>query len=539
MKQLFQSRIGQFLFIFLLFASGFTVGVSYFRVKQKIKIQIKNKRYRIARRTHPILENKQFTVVIKSYNSGPWIEKNLLSVLKQQYDNYRVIYIDDASTDGSAEKVKQFIDLYDPKKRVTFVENFQNEGAMHNLYHAVHSCKNGEIVVVLDGDDFLADPHVLSTLNAYYANPDVWMTYGTYMYYPFCNAGRNSVDYSQEGASLRAESVPINLKTVKKKGIRGHPFVASHLRTFYAGLFKRIKLQDFLYDGKFLSMTSDVAFMLPMIELSGGHDYFVEDLLYLYNLENPISDFRKDFALQKGLEYAIKALKPYPPLAEHPKEEFIPVDTQIDLIVFSDATPSQLQSFLESWDAHAKNLNQIFVLYHSTSDQIANEYKKVQQDFPHAVYIENSPISNAKPATLARDLCISPYIVFAKDDNLLEHPIDFRKGVQTLEQTGAHGFYYSKNSKRHLPISETMHLSLGKGVYAWQFSQGEKGAKHPCALDVSLFRKKDALPFLIFDSLETVENLLKWQVDLSKVGLYYHPSSSHLSLTDQLEMDRK
>ncbi len=43
---------------------------------------------------------KQFTIVIPSYNNIEYYERNLESILNQDYADYRVYYIDDASTDG-------------------------------------------------------------------------------------------------------------------------------------------------------------------------------------------------------------------------------------------------------------------------------------------------------------------------------------------------------------------------------------------------------------------------------------------------------
>ena len=45
------------------------------------------------------IPEKPFVVVIPSYNNTKYCEQNLLSVLGQEYTNFRVIYLEDASTD--------------------------------------------------------------------------------------------------------------------------------------------------------------------------------------------------------------------------------------------------------------------------------------------------------------------------------------------------------------------------------------------------------------------------------------------------------
>jgi len=50
---------------------------------------------------------KSLVVVIPSFNNARWCRRNLESVLDQAYPLYRVIYIDDASTDGTPDLVDQ------------------------------------------------------------------------------------------------------------------------------------------------------------------------------------------------------------------------------------------------------------------------------------------------------------------------------------------------------------------------------------------------------------------------------------------------
>ncbi|MFC1612293.1 glycosyltransferase family 2 protein [Patescibacteria group bacterium] len=46
-------------------------------------------------------------IIIVSHNSRPYVDELFLSLLKVQYPNFEIIFIDNASTDGSADYVKQ------------------------------------------------------------------------------------------------------------------------------------------------------------------------------------------------------------------------------------------------------------------------------------------------------------------------------------------------------------------------------------------------------------------------------------------------
>ena len=88
--------------------------------------------------------------------------------------------------------------------RVIIHTNTHRRGALYNTLHAVHIASSSsssssssdddddddddedeEVVVVLDGDDWLAGPHVLSQVARVYKDTDTWVTYGTYVVFFF------------------------------------------------------------------------------------------------------------------------------------------------------------------------------------------------------------------------------------------------------------------------------------------------------------------------------------------------------------------
>ncbi len=250
---------------------------------------------------------KSFVIVVPSYNNEKYCEQNLLSILGQDYKNFRVIYLEDASTDATYEKVENLIQKSPLKERVTLIHRKKNVGSLQNLYEAIHSCKDDEIVVRVDGDDFLAHPFVLKKLNKVYANQTVWMTYGNYLDYP---------GYNQR--PRLCEEFPSHV--IRSGSFRKYKWVSSHLQTFYAGLFKKISKDHLMKDNLFLPMAGDLAFMMPLLEMARTHVKRIDDVLYLYNRINPISDHKKNLKLQSSCEGHIRSLSPYSPLEKPPYE---------------------------------------------------------------------------------------------------------------------------------------------------------------------------------------------------------------------------
>jgi len=234
-------------------------------------------------------------IVIPSYNNNSWVQGNLMSVFTQDYSNYRVIYIDDASTDRTADIAESFVRDNGQEFRVTLIRNNVRKGGLSNLYEAVYRCSDEEIVMCLDGDDWLANSNVLKIVNQAYSHQDVWLTHGTMIEYPH---------------NVLGWSIPVPKEIIEKNAFRTCR-CPSHLKTFYAWLFKKINIEDLKVAGEFFPMTWDQAIMFPMLEMAGPRHAFIRDTLYVYNMTNPINDNRVNAQLQRDLEHLIRSKPSY------------------------------------------------------------------------------------------------------------------------------------------------------------------------------------------------------------------------------------
>ena len=89
------------------------------------------------------------TVYITNYNYARYIAQSINSVLKQTYQNFELIIIDDGSTDNS----KKIIDQFSKNKKVRVIYQ-KNKGLIISNNIAIKLCK-GEYIVRLDADDWL------------------------------------------------------------------------------------------------------------------------------------------------------------------------------------------------------------------------------------------------------------------------------------------------------------------------------------------------------------------------------------------------
>jgi len=272
-----------------------------------------------------------FAILVASFNNAKWCEKNLESIVNQDYKKYQIIYIDDCSPDNTGilvEKwlnkkkinyktltihynenldllsVNQYIEYLSSLIRISrkdcqflLIRNVERKLALHNLVMAIYACEDSEIIVEVDGDDFLAHPNVLSKLNKIYNFPNIWLTYGQF---------RNLSDGKKCAWNRK---IPRNV--LVSRSIRKYPHLPTHLRTFYAGLFKKIKLEDLVFEGTFYKMTWDVAFMLPMVEMAGNKVRYISESLLIYNDLNDINDHKVDGKYQLNLSKLIRKRPQY------------------------------------------------------------------------------------------------------------------------------------------------------------------------------------------------------------------------------------
>lgn len=102
-----------------------------------------------------------------TYNVAPYVKEAVESVLRQSYDDFELLVIDDASTDGTLDVVYA---IDDPRIRI--VQNERNLGLADNLNRGL-SLINTELVARMDGDD-IAEPHWLkSEIDFLDAHPDI------------------------------------------------------------------------------------------------------------------------------------------------------------------------------------------------------------------------------------------------------------------------------------------------------------------------------------------------------------------------------
>ena len=220
--------------------------------------------------------NNKFKIVIPSYNNQEWVEVNIESILEQTYDNYEVLYIDDCSTDNTRQVVDSMVGDNSRWKIITNEKNMRRgyNIAPKNIEYFFGD--ENDILVFVDGDDWLPTPDVLSKLNAYYNQTDCWMTYG----------GMVCWEGGEEVTEANPQNSPYSGDVHSNKKYRKDMWRASHLRTFRWFLYNKIDDMDLRYSktNEYYFHAEDLASSYPCLEMCSKSKIGVLDFIsYVFN----------------------------------------------------------------------------------------------------------------------------------------------------------------------------------------------------------------------------------------------------------------
>jgi glycosyltransferase involved in cell wall biosynthesis len=115
----------------------------------------------------PTGENPIVSIVLPSYNSGHALGHSIQSAIDQTLHEWELIIVDDASTDGTQELLKDYA-ARDPRIKLILKEKneFREMGISGSLDRGVHMAR-GRYIARLDDDDYWIDPDKLKKQAAY------------------------------------------------------------------------------------------------------------------------------------------------------------------------------------------------------------------------------------------------------------------------------------------------------------------------------------------------------------------------------------
>lgn len=130
-----------------------------------------------------ISQNKKVSVIVPNYNYGKYVRKRLKSIMEQTYPIYELIVLDDASTDGSVEILKNMVlslKIENPDMNVRFVPNSHNSGKAMRQWMKGIELASGDYIWIAEADD-LCSKYFLEEVMRGFDDPEVVLSYAESM----------------------------------------------------------------------------------------------------------------------------------------------------------------------------------------------------------------------------------------------------------------------------------------------------------------------------------------------------------------------
>ena len=414
---------------------------------------------------------RPIVVVVCSYNNSQWSENTLNSIFTQEYSNFRVIIVDDCSTDNNVEVIQKYIDDHNLADRVTFIKNETRHRKLFNLYRVLYDCQDHEIVFMVDGDDSIAHSQVFSHINDIYEDENVWFTYGQYRNVPASQAiawGHKEMGYCR--------NIPKHIQ--RKQAYRYYSFVYMHPRTFRAWLFKLVKLEDLIADtiegfkGDFYPASNDVAMYFPMVEMAHTHIKFIPDVLYIRNLYSEIVGFKVDRSIQTASAREIRKKNCYSVLFQPKKNRLATFENaSADLFLLCRYNLTDIESVLKNIQKKSAHLETIYVFFNGTAEN-KKVCRFIKKQFPNVIFVPCEPSGNKCLKNRLLDylsVIKSDHVVITTDTCSMVENIDFSDYILWLEKTFAYRFYLNRSASH---LNAPMSIPLTDKVCAWKMDQG-------------------------------------------------------------------
>lgn len=116
----------------------------------------------------------KISIITTTYNSVSTIANTFDSVLRQTYTDIDYWVIDGGSTDGTLDIIKAYQDKF--KGRMNYVSE-RDHGIYDAMNKGIRLC-SGDIVGILNSDDYYTSDDVLETYAKEFANKDIDAVYG-------------------------------------------------------------------------------------------------------------------------------------------------------------------------------------------------------------------------------------------------------------------------------------------------------------------------------------------------------------------------
>ena len=210
------------------------------------------------------------SIVTCIYNSSKFLEDCILSIVKQKFKDWEIIFVDDKSKDNSLQILNKLVKKYDIENKCKILKHKKNFGYGKTLKDAIDNSQ-GDLITIIDSDDALARDDALSIcVKVHDQHPEISMSYSNYI---ICD--RNL----KQEKNIRSSTIKPGQGLLTKEKYYGNSLKISHLKVFKKSMYD---ITEGLDSSLLKSVDKDLVLKLEEI----APFYHIKKFLYLYR-KNP------------------------------------------------------------------------------------------------------------------------------------------------------------------------------------------------------------------------------------------------------------
>lgn len=234
----------------------------------------------------------KFKIVVSNHNSNGFIIKCLKSIKKQKYKYYDVVVIDDHSDDL---REWEFIRKYCKKQKWKSLRTSRSVGSLYcyNLAINMHKCKDNDIILMINGHDWLFTKDSLKIYKSVYKkSKELCFTFGNHINYI---PGLRKYQPNNKSHTIKSEWEIIN-DIIHNDSYRQNRWIYFFPITFKYYLWKNLNKEYLLGPDKRFYKNNRVI-VYPLLEIAQGRIQYISDITYAtsdYTNENTNIDYILD-----------------------------------------------------------------------------------------------------------------------------------------------------------------------------------------------------------------------------------------------------
>ena len=231
------------------------------------------------------------SICLPVYNMENYIEKAILSILNQSFQNFEIIIVNDYSNDTTKDIIKR-LQLKD--NRIKIINHQKNLGVYTSRVDGILASR-GKFIILMDPDDIFLNPKLLEELYAYNLKYNLDIIEFTVICYIEKNNNYKIIkNYWVIWNKIIRRKVLLNaifyigIDYYKKYFITAEDILINLICLHFSQNYSNINLPGYLYNIRQISMTHG------MSNIKKRKLFYYNHLLYLKKLYIYIKDFNKN-----------------------------------------------------------------------------------------------------------------------------------------------------------------------------------------------------------------------------------------------------